>query len=131
MIISIAFMFRQFLHTHLNFTYHYCLTYATCKAQLFAMTFIFFYLIEVFIRLQKSKSVFLIFKIFHNGRSKQWIQSFLRDWHLHFCRTYDHQIWQAGMSRLEAHLRLLSLVVVTLPLWNLMNLKTSYDHEYE
>ena len=54
----------------------------------------------------KFKLVFLILKIWKCGGLKSWAQHFPRysckiwykNWYLHFCKTYDHQIWQAGTS---------------------------------
>ena len=53
------------------------------------------------------KSLFLILKISQNGGPKRWVQLFSRysckNWYkklyLHFHKTYDYQIWQAGASR--------------------------------
>ena len=48
-------------------------------------------------------SIFQILKIFQNGGSRWRVQLFPRysyknwyeGWHIHFSKTYDHQIWQA------------------------------------
>ena len=49
------------------------------------------------------KLVFLILKISQYGGSRRWVQFFPRyscknwfkNWYIDFCKTYDHQIWQA------------------------------------
>ena len=56
--------------------------------------------------LQNSKLVFLILKIWQYGGWRRWVEYSLRcsckiwykNWYLHFYKTYDHQIWQAGAS---------------------------------
>ena len=50
--------------------------------------------------------VFLSLKFFQYGGSRRWVQIFPRypskkwykNWYLHFYKTFDHQIWQAGTS---------------------------------
>ena len=70
----------------------------------FSFFFLFFCL--SYPGLWKCKSVFLILKIWQYGGLRRWVQHFPRYsckiWHknryFHFCKTYDHQIWQAGTS---------------------------------
>ena len=71
---------------------------------LFFFFFLFFF--QPYLRLQNSKLVFLILKVLQYGRSRWWVQLFPRypcknwykKWYLHFYKTYNHQIWQAGTS---------------------------------
>ena len=62
--------------------------------------------ITLFYCLCSWQLVFLILKVSQNGRSKRWVQLFLRylcknwykNWYFHFHKTCDHQIWQAVIS---------------------------------
>ena len=75
----------------------------------FFFSFFFSFFCQPCLRLRNCKSVFLILKISEYGGLRLWVQLFPRypcknwykNWHLHFYKTYDHQIWQADTSRAE------------------------------
>ena len=55
--------------------------------------------------LRNYKSVFLILKISQYGGSRWWVLllprypcKLYKNWYLHFYKSYDHHIWQAGTS---------------------------------
>ena len=68
--------------------------------------FFFLFFCQPYPGLQNCKLVFLILKIWQHGRSRQLVQHFPRypckiwykNWYLHFCKTYDHQILQEVTS---------------------------------
>ena len=69
----------------------------------FLLLFLFFFC-QLYPGLRNWKSVFLILKILQYDGWKRWIWLFPRypcknrykNRHLHFYKTYDHQIWEAG-----------------------------------
>ena len=73
----------------------------------FFFSFFFSFFCQPCPELRKCKSVFLILKISQHGGSRRWVQLFptypcpnwYKNWYLHFHMTYDHQIWQTGISR--------------------------------
>ena len=96
--------YRKPYHRNRFFSSFLCLreTYKALQLSVFFSFFSFF--CQPWPGLQNYKSVFLISQY---GGSRQWVQLFLRypcknwnkNWYLHFHKTYDHQIWQAGTSR--------------------------------
>ena len=82
---------------------HYILL-RLCEMHYALLLFFFSLFCQPYPGLWDCKSVFLIIKISQYGESRWWVQLFpmypcknwYKNWYLHFYRTHDHQIWQAG-----------------------------------
>ena len=95
-----------------RFLYGFSLFGFVWNAKRFAIAYVLLlaFFCQSYLGLLNYKSIFLILKISQYVELRQWVQLFPRyprknwcknwckNWYLHFCKTYDHQIWQSGTS---------------------------------
>ena len=83
-----------------------CETQNALQLPVFFFVFFFLFFCKPYPELRNCNLVFLMLKILQYDGSRRLVQLFLRylcknyysNWYLHFQKTYDHQIWQAGTS---------------------------------